>query len=132
MVGEQEDQSSPTSFTRPTVTSYNSSVRRYPPNPPELLTTCHFLEAIWARSLFPELSVVLPFGPPVLLDLASDIRDPGRGHVVEAYWAGSRGLMRCASEGRCLLAAESLFRSEQFFYQTGVEVPWGVTSVQLD
>lgn len=91
--------------------------------PPELISVCSFLEAVWVGRSFPGVPVLLFFGPPLLLDVAIDIAD-GRKELVADFWAGFWQLARQASDGSALVAAESLFRSEQFFYQTGVEVPF--------
>ncbi|CAK0896629.1 unnamed protein product, partial [Prorocentrum cordatum] len=55
--------------------------------------------------------------------VAEDIQS-GRDAAVADFWDGFRDVAECARGGRCLLAAESLFRCEQFFYQTGMEIPF--------
>lgn len=91
--------------------------------PPELITTTSFKEAIWASREFPDVPMILFFGPTLLMQAAKDI-DAGRQAAVEDFWEGFWTLTTRAVHGRALLAAESLFRSEQFFFQSGVEVPF--------
>lgn len=97
---------------------------------PDMLMLSSFVEAIWARRTFPKIPLFVYFGPPLLLDVGMDMEGEDkngrgqRGPVAEEFWAGIRELMKCTMDGFCMIAAESLFRSEQFFYQTGVEVPF--------
>eukprot|EP00927_Polykrikos_kofoidii_P003181 TRINITY_DN11263_c0_g1_i1.p1 TRINITY_DN11263_c0_g1~~TRINITY_DN11263_c0_g1_i1.p1 ORF type:complete len:788 (-),score=70.66 TRINITY_DN11263_c0_g1_i1:14-2377(-) len=90
---------------------------------PEMITVCGWIDAIWARGRFPNTPLVLFFGPPVLLHVGLDIKE-GRQDVAINYWNDVSRLFQCAAEGLCLVAAESLFRSEQLYFQTGVEVPF--------
>lgn len=91
--------------------------------PPDLVTLCSFVEALWFQAAFPQVPLILYFGPPLLLHLAQSILDD-QAEVMTDFWAGLQKLIACHLEGRCLIAGESLFRSEQFFYQVGVEVPF--------
>ena len=45
----------------------------------------------------------------------------GRHKLVETFWHHVRRLTRQAVTGEVFIAAESLFRAEQFFWQTGAE-----------
>ena len=94
-----------------------------PSLPPELVTLTSFTEAIWVVRSFPGVPMVVLMGPPLLLQAAEDIEE-GHASAVADFWSGFQEVMDCARRGRCLLAAESLFRCEQFFYQTGVDVPF--------
>lgn len=91
--------------------------------PPDVVTVCSFIEALWFQVAFPHVPLIVFFGPPLLLHLAKPIED-GQAEVMADYWAGIQRLVDCHMEDRCLIAGESLFRSEQFFYQAGVEVPF--------
>eukprot|EP00930_Biecheleria_cincta_P078285 TRINITY_DN6570_c0_g1_i3.p1 TRINITY_DN6570_c0_g1~~TRINITY_DN6570_c0_g1_i3.p1 ORF type:complete len:791 (+),score=97.78 TRINITY_DN6570_c0_g1_i3:101-2473(+) len=90
---------------------------------PDLITTANFLEAMYMHWRFPSVPLILFFGAPVLFQAAEDVAS-GNLNILNKYWNGVRDLMLRASDGKVLIAAESLFRSEQFFWQTGVEVPF--------
>eukprot|EP00928_Gymnodinium_smaydae_P013881 TRINITY_DN15034_c0_g2_i1.p1 TRINITY_DN15034_c0_g2~~TRINITY_DN15034_c0_g2_i1.p1 ORF type:complete len:414 (+),score=74.95 TRINITY_DN15034_c0_g2_i1:133-1242(+) len=90
---------------------------------PDIIATCGWEEAIWVRQTLPDSRVVLFFGPPVMLHVGVDVRE-GRHEKVARYWRDVDNLLGCVAGGHCLIAAESLFRSEQFLYQAGSEVPF--------
>ncbi|CAK9032632.1 unnamed protein product, partial [Durusdinium trenchii] len=80
-------------------------------------------DGIYLRERFPTVPLVLYFGPPVMLVVAEDLA-LGRHKLVETFWHHVRRLTRQAVTGEVFIAAESLFRAEQFFWQTGAEVPF--------
>eukprot|EP00930_Biecheleria_cincta_P030667 TRINITY_DN21244_c0_g1_i1.p1 TRINITY_DN21244_c0_g1~~TRINITY_DN21244_c0_g1_i1.p1 ORF type:complete len:444 (-),score=57.56 TRINITY_DN21244_c0_g1_i1:83-1258(-) len=90
---------------------------------PDLVITTNFLEAIWVDRRFPGAPCVVYFGPPVLLNVGEDVVQGSNG-VVDSYWQGVRKVLNNVMRGHALVAAESLFRAEQFFWQTGVQVPF--------
>ncbi|CAE8644314.1 unnamed protein product [Polarella glacialis] len=55
--------------------------------------------------------------------VSKDILDKREG-MMSSFWRGLGQLLRRAADGQVLIAAESLFRSEQFFWQTGFEIPF--------
>ena len=90
---------------------------------PDLVTCTSFLDAIQMSRRFPLARLIIFFGPPVLMALGEDVLF-GKSAMVDSYWEGVRSLTRRAVTGETFIAAESLFRSEQFFWQTNVEVPF--------
>lgn len=90
---------------------------------PDLLTVSSWIEAIWVVRLFPGSAVLLFFGPPLLLNIAKDIQNERTG-IVNDFWAGFDELSASLLDGTCVVAAESLFRSEQLYFQVGLEVPF--------
>ena len=90
---------------------------------PDVVTCTSFLDAIQLSKRFPDARLLIYFGPPVMINVAEDVQ-LGNTAIVEAYWRGVRSLTRQAVTGEVFIAAESLFRSEQFFWQTGAEVPF--------
>jgi len=83
---------------------------------PDVLILSSFVEAIWARKHFPEMPLIIYFGPPLLLDVGMDMepveKDGGgaRGPVAKEFWDGAHDILKCTLEGLCMIAAESLFR----------------------
>ena len=90
---------------------------------PDLVTCTSFLDAIQLSQRFPGVKLVIYFGPPVMMAVAEDVL-LGNKAIVDVYWKGVRSLTRRAVSGEVFIAAESLFRSEQFFWQTAAEVPF--------
>ncbi|CAJ1340305.1 unnamed protein product [Effrenium voratum] len=90
---------------------------------PDLITVSGWIDAIHLTQRFPGVPLVMYFGPPVMLVVAEDVLEGNRA-LVDVFWQRVRGLTKKAVLGQMFIAAESLFRAEQFFWQTGVEVPF--------
>eukprot|EP00438_Fugacium_kawagutii_P000254 Skav212299 [mRNA] locus=scaffold732:641530:643934:- [translate_table: standard] len=98
---------------------------------PDLVTVTTWADAMYLSQRFPEVPLIIYFGPPVMLMVGEDVLK-GNKAIVEKHWAQIRALTQKAApwkeeaevRGEVFITGESLFRCEQFFWQTGVEVPF--------
>jgi len=90
---------------------------------PQIIACTSWIEGIWVARYFPEMPLLLNFGPPLLLHMSKDITN-NRRDIMDDFWLGLDQLYAHAERGLAIISAESLFRAEQLLFQSGIEVPF--------